>query len=31
MIKGEKNDCEWEEVGEIIRVKNKNKVKKGRK
>ena len=31
MIKGEKNDFEWEEGGEIIRVKNKNKVKKGRK
>ena len=31
MTKGEKNDIEWEYGGEIIRVGNRNKAKKGRK
>ena len=31
MTEGEKSDFEGEEGGEIIRVKNRNKVKKGRK
>ena len=30
MIKGEKNDFEWDEGGEMIRVGNRNKLKKGR-
>ena len=31
MTTGKKNDFEWEEGGEIIRVGNRNKAKKGRK
>ena len=31
MTKGEKNDTEWEEGGEIIRVETRNKVKRWRK
>ena len=29
MTKGERNDFEWEKEGEIIRVGNINKTKKG--
>ena len=31
MTKGGKNDFEWEEGGEIIRGRNRNKAKNGRK
>ena len=31
MTIGEKNDFEWEEEGEIIRVRNRNRARKGRK